>query len=509
MNDLIRIIDELRIKPKEEEWFEFKKNKNLSGQDIGEYISALSNSAGLVNQPFGYLIWGISDKNHEIVGTTINLKEKKEGNVELEFWLNLNLNPKINFSIHQFEYKPDTKIALIKINAPNSQPVKFKGIAYIRIDSNKTELKNYPERERLLWNLNFDWSSQICENVSIEDLDKIALKIAKTNFRQRSENKLFYDEIENWETSIFLDKAKLTLNSKITRTALLLLGNEHSKHHLYSDLNIIWVFVDEKGIKRYSELFEPPFLLATDKVINKIRNEKIRILPRNSSIPLEKYKYDNWIIREALNNCIAHQDYTKESRIIVTEKLDELRFFNAGTFFQGAIEDYILSDFTPPKYRNPFLVNAMVNLGMIETIGSGIKKMFSLQREHFLPLPDYSLTENVELKIYGSIISQEYTQTLIEKPDLDLGTVFLLDKLQKVYPISDNDYLHIIIHYLKQQKRATRDNINQLLSDLLPTNLVEKQKTDKVKNLIYKLSKDGIIKNISTSRKNPIWTLAK
>jgi len=152
---------------------------------------------------------------------------------------------------------------------------------------------------------------------------------------------------------------------------------------------------------------------------------------------------------------------------------------------------------------------AMVNLGMIETIGSGIKKMFSLQKEHFLPLPDYSLTENVELKIYGNIISQEYTQTLIEKPDLDLGTVFLLDKLQKGYPISDNDYLHIIIHFLKQQKRATRDNINQLLSDLLPTNLIEKQKTDKVKNLIYKLSKDGIIKNISTSRKNPIWTLAK
>jgi len=287
------------------------------------------------------------------------------------------------------------------------------------------------------------------------------------------------------------------------------LGNENSKHQLYSDLNIVWIFVDERGIKRYSELFEPPFLLATDKVMNKIRNEKIRILPRNSSIPLEKYKYDNWIIREALNNCIAHQDYTKESRIIVTEKLDELRFFNAGTFFQGAIEDYILSDFTPPKYRNPFLVNAMVNLGMIETIGSGIKKMFSLQREHFLPLPDYSLTENVELKIYGNIISQEYTQTLIEKPDLDLGTIFLLDKLQKGYPISDNDYLHIIIHFLKQQKRATRDNINQLLSDLLPTNLIEKQKTDKVKNLIYKLSKDGIIKNISTSRKNPIWTLAK
>ena len=104
MNDLIKIIDDLRIKPKEEEWFEFKENKNLSGQDIGEYISALSNSASLVNQSFGYLIWGISDKNHVIVGTTINLKEKKEGNVELEFWLNLNLNPKINFSIHQFDY---------------------------------------------------------------------------------------------------------------------------------------------------------------------------------------------------------------------------------------------------------------------------------------------------------------------------------------------------------------------------------------------------------------------
>jgi ATP-dependent DNA helicase RecG len=304
-----------------------------------------------------------------------------------------------------------------------------------------------------------------------------------------------------------LDKAKLTLNGKITKAALLLIGKPETKRFLFSNLIISWIYIDDKGVKRYSELFDPPFFLAVDKVLNKIRNEKIKILPKDTVIPIEKTKYDNWIIREALNNCIAHQDYTKVSRIIVTEKPDELEFLSAGSFFQGTIKDYILSNYTPPKYRNPFLVNAMVSLGMIDTIGSGIKKMFLLQMERYMPLPDYLLTENVELTIYGNIIDQEYTQKLIELKDLDIGQVFLLDKIQKNYPIDDNDYIYVIISYLRAMRRATREDIDNLLFDKLDNNLNTKQKKDKIRNLLYKLSKKKkILKNIGTKQK-PIWII--
>ncbi len=204
-------------------------------------------------------------------------------------------------------------------------------------------------------------------------------------------------------------------------------------------------------------------------------------------------------------NCIAHQDYSAESRIIVTEKSDEVKFFNAGEFFQGTIEDYILNDYTPPKYRNFFLVNAMVNIGMIESIGSGIKRMFVLQKQRCFPLPEYTLADNVELTIYGNIIDREYTNKLMENPEIDLGTVFILDKTQKNYPITENDYKYMIIHYIQKQKRTNREGINEMMYDVLDKSLTEKQKQDKVKNLLYKLSKEGLIKNISDSRRKSIW----
>ena len=196
-----------------------------------------------------------------------------------------------------------------------------------------------------------------------------------------------------------------------------------------------------------------------------------------------------------------------QSRIIVTEKSDEVKFFNVGNFFQGTIEDYILNDYTPYKYRNFFLINAMVNIGMIESVGSGIKKMFVIQKQRYFPLPDYSLADNVELTIYGNIIDREYTNKLIEKPEIDLGTVFILDKIQKNYPITENDYKYMIIHFIKKLKRTDREGINAIMYDIFDNSLTDKQKQDKVKNLLYKLSKDGKIKNISGSRKKSIWVL--
>ena len=507
ISELKNIVSELSKETKEQEWFEFKLNNKLDNQTIGEYISALSNSACLQNKDFGYLIWGVNDKTHKIEGTNVKLKNKKVGNQELEFWLNLNLNPKIDFSIHEFEYEPDKKICLIKIPTAVNQPTKFKGKDFIRIDSNKTELKNYPDKARRIWNSTTDWSAEIIDNATINDLDETAIKEAIQKFKLKNKNKVFYTDIDNWDNKTFLDKIKITKSGKITRTALILLGKSESSHLIYSDLKVVWIYIDEKGTKRYFDIFDPPFFTVIDKVLNKIRNEELQILPENTLIPIVVNKYNDWIIRELINNCIAHQDYSKQSRIIITETIDNLTFFNVGRFYQGTIENYILNSYTPPTYRNQHLVDAMVNLGMIETIGSGIKKIFELQKDNFLPLPDYYLTDNVEVVLTGKIIDTEYSRKLIKDKNLDLSTVFILDKIQKGIPVNDADYNKIIIAYLRKNKRATRDNINKLLINILDPVLTEKQKNNKIRNLLARLSKDKVIKNISSSKRNVIWSL--
>ncbi len=507
MSELKNIVLELSKEPKEQEWFEFKLNNKLDNNTIGEYISALSNSACLQNRDFGYLIWGVNDETHQIEGTTVRLKNKKVGSQELEFWLNLNLQPKIDFSIQEFEYEPDKTICLIKIPAAVNQPTKFRGIDYIRIDSSKTELKNFPDKARRIWNSTADWSAEIIENATINDLDENAIKIARQKFTNKNKDNPYYANIDSWDTMTFLDKAKITSNGKVTRATLILFGKPESNHKIHSDLLITWIYMDEKRVKRYFEIFYPPFYLVIEKVLQKIRNEKLQILPENTLIPVTVEKYDEWIIRELLNNCIAHQDYTQQNRIIVTETIDNISFFNAGSFFQGTIESYILHDFTPPKYRNRFLVNAMVSLEMIETIGSGIKRIFQMQRDRYMPLPDYYMNNNVEVVLTGQVLNENYSRQLIKYKNLDLSKVFILDKIQKGLPVNDTDYQQIILAFLQVNKRAKRDDINDLLLDILNPELTEKQKYSKIKNILSKLSKDNIIENISTSRRDAIWVL--
>ncbi len=144
---------------------------------------------------------------------------------------------------------------------------------------------------------------------------------------------------------------------------------------------------------------------------------------------------------------------------------------------------------------------------MIETIGSGIKKIFQLQQERYLPLPDYYMTDNVEVILTGKVLNNEYSRQLIKDKNLDLSAVFILDKIQKGIPVNDADYQQIILAYLRINKRAKRDDINNLLVNILNPALSEKQKYSKIKNILSKLSKEKIIENISTSRKSAIWVL--
>lgn len=166
---LISILQELRTFPAETEWVEFKLNKHAP-EEIGEYISALSNSAALLNKTNGYLVWGIDNETHNIVGTSFKPNLEKKGNEELENWLLRLLSPKIDFNFNSFEVAGKS-IVMLEIKAACRHPVQFNGTEYIRVGSYKKKLKEFPEKERELWRI-FDrvsFEEEIAaENVSAE-----------------------------------------------------------------------------------------------------------------------------------------------------------------------------------------------------------------------------------------------------------------------------------------------------------------------------------------------------
>ena len=508
---LENILQEFRNLSSETEWFEFKEaNDSFKTSKIGEYFSALSNEANLLGEESAWLIFGINDKTHEIIGTQYRTDKPQLNSLKLQIAQNTTNN--LSF-VHIHELFIDNKrVIMFEIPpAPIGIPIAWKGHYYGREHESLTALNSF-KYDKIRSQKKFDWSAQIVSNASLNDLDSDAINFAREKYKEGNERKTFYKEIDTWDDIIFLNKARLCIDGKITNTALLLLGKPEAKRFLFSNARITYVYINEQGEKEDYEHFDPPYLMERDNLLNSLkhRNSKFKILPSSEILtPIEAYRYDNWVILEALNNCIAHQDYSKQARIIITEKANyELVFRNSGSFYFGTIEDYIfLDEFTPSDYRNPFLTEAMERIGMIDTIGSGIKKIFNIQRQRYLPLPEFVLGDNVELTIYSNNEKNEYTNQLYNDSSRDLGSVFLWDKKQKGFPIDDKDYKYVIVSFLKQKKKAGRNDIDALLLNELDETLTEGQKKDKIKNLLYSLSKEKRIQNISNSTKKPIWTL--
>ena len=148
-NIINNLIENLIILPKETEWVEFKKD-NYNPHQMGEYISALSNSAYLHNKDYAYLVFGIEDETHKIIGTKFKPKEYKIGNEELENWLLRKLQPRIDFKIIEYVYN-NMPVVIVKIDPTYNTPIKFDNIAYIRVGTYKKRLSEYPEKERKIW----------------------------------------------------------------------------------------------------------------------------------------------------------------------------------------------------------------------------------------------------------------------------------------------------------------------------------------------------------------------
>ena len=249
------------------------------------------------------------------------------------------------------------------------------------------------------------------------------------------------------------------------------------------------------------------------------------------------------MIREPLNNAIAHQDYSKKSRINVVEfEDDHLVFSNYGTFLPNSVEDVVLNDTPEESYRNPFLVEAMRNLGMIETQGGGIRKIFNFQKQRFFPLPEYDFDDGkVKVTITGKVIDEDFAKILIKNPEITLEDTLMLDKVQKKKNLTDDEfhylkkkkfiegrkgsnyisynvivptdnkellaeYIHnrslddryfkeLILEFISKSNKVKRKDIDSLIIPKLSAVLSEGQKKNKVKNLLFALSKEGKIES--------------
>lgn len=546
--ELINLIDDLRALPKETEWAEFKLSTIKPQERLGDYISGLSNAACVNNKAFGYLILGVDDNDHSVKGTSYKFKNRKQGNEELEFWIRRYLSPSIRFEYFECNYDATHKIEIFRIPAAVGEPTNFQGKASIRLATSLTQLKDYPLYAKHIYNSQEDWSAKIIERATIDDLDPKAIQLAKEKFKEKQAGKSFYKEIDDWSNDLFLDKAKITIGGKITNTAIILLGKPESTHFISPSVaQITWKLdTDQKAY----EHFGTPLFLSINDVLKQIRIVRHKFFPNNQLIATEVLNYDAEVILEALNNCIAHQDYSYNSRILLTEKANKLIFENVGSFFEGKADDYLLGKKTPDKYRNKFLAEAMFNLNMIDSMGYGIHKMTKSQYQRYFPLPDYtkSKRDEVVLEIYGNAIDENFSKLLIEQiNEINLTEVILLDKVQKGQPITKEasillkkknfvegrypnlhisaniaavtgdmaDYMkqkgiddsfcqQIILDYLKKFKMAKRAELEAVLLDKLPDVLDIQQKKNKVKNNLQTLKKQGLI-----APEGKLWKMSK
>ena len=542
-------IDQLRGQPTETEWLEFKRNY-YEPKQLGEYLSALANSACLADQPVGYLIFGIDDETHEVVGTDFDPRNTKaKGNQDLLPWLAASLHPNTGFDLLIVDY-PAGRVVVFEVGPARDQPVNFYGTAYIRVGSSKTELSKHPEKARAIWTHGRDWSAEVCERASLDDLDPEAIAKAREQFIVRHPPQAA--EIEGWDDTTFLNKARVLRQGTLTNAALLLLGRPESSALLVpAVVRISWVLKDAHNRELDYEHIEPPFLLAGDRLLQRIRNLTVRALPNGTLFPQEFTQYDPWVIREALHNSIAHQDYRLRGRIVVVEFPDRILMTNVGDFLPGDVATVIRQDAPQAIYRNPFLARAMVKLNLIDTQGGGIKRMFDTQRKRSFPLPDYDLTETsrVAVSLHGRILDERYTRLLMERTDLDLDRAMLLDRVQKGLSISREEhhrlkaeglvegrypnlmvaglvakatgeagrhirergfdkqyYLDLIVALVREHGPVNRKEIDQALIPKLPDRLTDMQKRTRVRNLIQGLRHANWIVNRGT-RGQPAWTL--
>lgn len=548
--ELIAVVQNV-CQQKESEVIELKEaTSNFHFKDLGKYFSALSNEANLRHKEFALLLFGITDEG-KIKGTSYRNDGKLQS---LKKEIADCTNQRMTFrEIYELSIEEKRVIAFIIPPALSGIPTTWNGASYAREHDSVCAL-SLDKLDDIRHQTGPDWSKTLVPEAKYDDLDQEAVDYACKLFAQR-QGKPIEDLLASFSKEEILSKAGLLIKGQITYSALLLLGKAESIHFFDGFIpRITWTLYNGDGSIKAYEHFDIPLLLAVDKVYAKIRNEKYRYIAGQLTLfPDEVSQYEADVVKEIINNCIAHSDYTLRGKINVEEFEDHLVFINEGHFIPDTVETALETGYKPPYYRNAFLCNAMVNLYMIDTNAMGIPTIFRIQKKRCFPLPSYDLStpNRVKVTLFGRILDKNYTQLLHSYGDLDLATVFLLDKVQKKEQITKEEYAdlkkkklvegrypHIyvsfevadivgsqaeymrnsglnddvckalIIKALQQMRSASMiDLYNAVIEKALPAVLSDVQKKKKLSNLLQQMKKEGLIIK-EGNRRWTNWSLA-
>lgn len=391
------LLNRLANLPGETEWLEFKKN-SIHFDELGEYISALSNAACLHNKAMAYLIFGVDDKDHSLVGTNFRFKESKIGNEDLEAWLSRLLKPHTDFVVEELNID-ENHFVIIKIYSANDRPVAFKNIAFIRVGSYKKKLDDYPEKERRLWqksgSLSFESEvamSDCTEDAVLHFLDGAAyFNLLGLNFPNNKAS-----IIQKFVEEGFIKETLQGVYS-IFNLGAILFAKDFTRFNILKRkmLRVIFYKNDDRleAIKEWSS--KKGYAISYQEIVNYIIDQ----LPQNEIIEKatrhQVKMYPDIAIRELVANALIHQDFLQRGTSAMIEIFkNRIEISNPG---QPLINTLRFIDHIPVS-RNEKLASFFRRIDFCEERGSGVDKIISAIEAYQLPAPEFIVYEH-HLKI--------------------------------------------------------------------------------------------------------------
>ena len=315
----------------ENEVVEFKRaDRDVRTSDIGRNFSALANEANLRGASRAWLVFGVDNASRSVVGT--QFRTDRDHLDSLKRQVADGTGPASTFRAIHEHWDRGGRVLLFEIPpAPMGIPISWNGHYYARAGESLTALGIDKLDEVRGQAGGGDWTAEVMHDASFVDLDVNALQHARESVAKKLANRTPREAVMGWPLETFLARARLTRDGQITRAAILLVGKPESAHLLSPHpAQLTWRL---EGEERAYEHFGPPLLLTTSDLYRRIRNIQIRLLPEEALLPIEQAKYDHRVVLEALHNAIAHQDFTRNGRVVVTERPDRLVFENEGGFF--------------------------------------------------------------------------------------------------------------------------------------------------------------------------------
>jgi predicted HTH transcriptional regulator len=408
----IALIDQLRAEPAETPWLEFKSN-NTDPDMIGKRCSALANSARIEGKDLAYMVWGIADDTHAVLGTGFNPDIAKVGNQGLPLWLANSLQPSIAFSFRTVEH-PQGRLVLLEIPAATGAPVAFNAVPYVRIGSATPKLTDYPDRYQLLVERlrPYRWEQGIARQYASGD-DVLALLDYSQYFR------LTGQPLPDNRVGIFerLEADRLIVRDvgerwNITNLGAILFATRLGDFEASLARKAVR-FVAYGGKNRAAAVThrldaDKGYAVGFEGLIDYVNN----LLPRNEHIGAalreERPLFPGLAVRELVANALIHQDMTITGAGPQIELFeDRLEISNPGATL---VKPDRMIDL-PPRSRNEALASLMRRMRMCEEQGSGLDKVVQACEVFQLPAPLFRTEGNAtQVVLYGPRGFAEMTQ---------------------------------------------------------------------------------------------------